>query len=39
MSKREREGLSITFYITPAEDLDGLVTRVVSADSNLDIEL
>jgi hypothetical protein len=39
MTKRDREALVVTFFITPASDLDGLVSRVISADSNLDIEL
>lgn len=29
----------VVFYITPASDLDGLVSRIVTNDSNLEIEL
>lgn len=28
MSKREKDNLIVTFYITPAVDLNGLVCRV-----------
>jgi hypothetical protein len=39
MSRREKDHLIVTFFITPTEDLDGLVTRVILKDDNLSVEV
>ena len=39
MSKREKDVLIVTFYITPAVDLNGLVCGVNLKDENLSVEV
>jgi hypothetical protein len=38
MTKREKESLIITFYITPSNDLNGLVPKVTQ-NSSLNIQV
>ena len=38
MTKREKESLIVTFYITPSNDLDGLVPKVTQ-NSSLNIQV
>jgi uncharacterized membrane protein len=38
MTKREKDILVVTFYITPSNDLDGLVSKV-SQNSSLNIQV
>ena len=39
MSKREKDNLIITFYITPNVDLNGLICRVNLKDENLNVDV
>ena len=39
MSKREKDNLIITFYITPNVDLNALICRVNLKDENLNVDV